>query len=713
MVIRQALVNEQQELTDQLNVLIKSGYIAEYTDTWHEWKTEINNVQQSILECDSALNELRQSIREVRLEDFNNSLDELDFTSDMASSIRELMSEEGIYDDSVKLTSSGIAQLGLMGTELVSAKQKVANYNTAIEALNKDLKNGDITQAQYNEQLREYQKDQMDAISATKDAKDAILDLIKNGIEKQTEAMEELISKRKDALSLQKEYYDFEKEMSDKSSEMRKIQAQIQALSGDDSISATQRRRSLQSQLKELQEEYEESRKDREYDIIQDAYDETLESFKENQDATILELETSLNAQNNAIANALAVAKENYTTVYEELGTLASDYNFTLTDAITTPWKDAISAIEQYEDAVGKLSGNIDIDTTPITVTNPSKTEATPTTNEASKQNVNKSANGTWIKQSGKWWYEHDDGSYTKNGFETIDGKQYYFDSSGWMKTGWVKSGKDSTGAAAWYYMNSDGSMAKNKWIGNYYVGSNGVMLRNTTTPDGYQVDKNGLWTGAKKSGGSSAKVSSTKKTLQYGMTDSEVGVLQQALKSLGYYNGNIDNIFGDQTLSALKRFQTDAKNRGEYTGQIDGVCGPLTRSAFKVKGYASGTLNATKGLHWVDENGPELIVAEDGSLITPYGRLIEMHGHEIVMNADQTKRFVDMISGAHTYPQVEKPQMPTTKIESRGGDVNVHYDNLVSVNGDITKEVFPGMEKVVRESVKQMTKELHKYKIR
>ena len=31
-------------------------------------------------------------------------------------------------------------------------------------------------------------------------------------------------------------------------------------------------------------------------------------------------------------------------------------------------------------------------------------------------------------------------------------------------------------------------------WIDDkYYVDENGVMLTNTTTPDGYQVDKNGV----------------------------------------------------------------------------------------------------------------------------------------------------------------------------------------------------------------------------
>lgn len=383
-VIRQALLNEEKELNDQLNALVADGTIAEYSDTWLKWKKEINGVSQEILECDKTLEELKETIREIRFNDFEKSLDALEFTADMASSIRELMSEEGIYDNDAKITESGIAQLGIMGTELVSAKQKVANYNTAIEALAKDLENGNITQDKYNEQLQEYQKNQMDAIKSAKSAKDAILDLVKNGIEKETEAMDKLISKRKEDLSKQKEYYDFQKTMTDKSKEINKVRAQLASLEGDNSLEALSKRRKLESQLLELQDEYNENLRDREYDVVSDAYDKTLEDFKDNQDETLKELETNLDAQNKAIADALEIAKENYSGVYNQLQILADEYGFTLTDTIVKPWEDAISAIDQYQQSVGKLQGNISIDTSKIQGESPSGEQTIPTNNESS-----------------------------------------------------------------------------------------------------------------------------------------------------------------------------------------------------------------------------------------------------------------------------------------------------------------------------------------
>ena len=52
--------------------------------------------------------------------------------------------------------------------------------------------------------------------------------------------------------------------------------------------------------------------------------------------------------------------------------------------------------------------------------------------------------------------------------------------------------------AAGWWWDNGDGTYPVNQWkeiSGKfYYFGSDGYMLHDTTTPDGYTVDGNGVW---------------------------------------------------------------------------------------------------------------------------------------------------------------------------------------------------------------------------
>jgi len=44
-----------------------------------------------------------------------------------------------------------------------------------------------------------------------------------------------------------------------------------------------------------------------------------------------------------------------------------------------------------------------------------------------------------WIQDNTGWWYRNGDGSYTANNWQLIDGKWYYFNSSGYMVTGWIE----------------------------------------------------------------------------------------------------------------------------------------------------------------------------------------------------------------------------------------------------------------------------------
>ena len=92
-----------------------------------------------------------------------------------------------------------------------------------------------------------------------------------------------------------------------------------------------------------------------------------------------------------------------------------------------------------------------------------------------------------WKKINGTWYYFDGNGVMTTN-WQKVSGAWYYMDNSGAMQTDWKKISN------AWYYFNADGVMQENRWVGDYYLGSSGAMLVNTTTPDGYRVDASGNW---------------------------------------------------------------------------------------------------------------------------------------------------------------------------------------------------------------------------
>ena len=68
------------------------------------------------------------------------------------------------------------------------------------------------------------------------------------------------------------------------------------------------------------------------------------------------------------------------------------------------------------------------------------------------------------------------------------------------------------------------------------------------------------------------------------GSRGDEVRRIQQKLKSMGYYTGSVDGIYGTQTQSAVKKFQRDNGL------DVDGIAGPKTLSYLGISSSSSGS---------------------------------------------------------------------------------------------------------------------------
>lgn len=92
-------------------------------------------------------------------------------------------------------------------------------------------------------------------------------------------------------------------------------------------------------------------------------------------------------------------------------------------------------------------------------------------------------ASASWRQDSKGWWYT--EGTGFTRGWKNIEGEWYYFDQSGYMKTGWIYDGIN------WYYMWNNGIMAKNTKVGDYYLGPNGVWDKSASNTVGTTVSEN------------------------------------------------------------------------------------------------------------------------------------------------------------------------------------------------------------------------------
>ena len=83
----------------------------------------------------------------------------------------------------------------------------------------------------------------------------------------------------------------------------------------------------------------------------------------------------------------------------------------------------------------------------------------------------------------------------------------------------------------------------------------------------------------------------------KYGSRGSEVTQIQTKLKRWGYYNGNIDGIYGSQTLEAVKYFQ----RKNGLT--VDGIAGLATLKAMGITSSSSGSSSGSSSTNSNDVN--------------------------------------------------------------------------------------------------------------
>ena len=91
-----------------------------------------------------------------------------------------------------------------------------------------------------------------------------------------------------------------------------------------------------------------------------------------------------------------------------------------------------------------------------------------------------------WKEIAGKYYY-FDEKGIMQTGFQDIGGERYYLNADGTMQTGRL----DLEGKT--YFFDQDGHMIKDAWVDNlYYVGEDGVMLRNQKNKEGVHFDEDG-----------------------------------------------------------------------------------------------------------------------------------------------------------------------------------------------------------------------------
>lgn len=123
-------------------------------------------------------------------------------------------------------------------------------------------------------------------------------------------------------------------------------------------------------------------------------------------------------------------------------------------------------------------------------------------------------AASTWVKDTDGKWYYFDMGGYMRTDYDTPDGYHVGSDGAWDGQPARNITSQENLGPGAhlealqenweedqgtWKYRQADGTYVSNRWFQApdgkwYYFGADSIMLANTKTPDGYYVGADGAW---------------------------------------------------------------------------------------------------------------------------------------------------------------------------------------------------------------------------
>lgn len=533
---------EYDSLKKKMDEALASGSLKKNSEGYYEMLNALNAINEDIIDTTANIAELNKSIRETNWEIFDkaaesiaNMRDELEFLYDIL--------DEKMFDDNGKVTNSGIAGFGILSSQYNISMAEAQKYANAITDINKQ-----ITNDKYNQDLierrQELYESQRKAIQQANDYKEAIRDLVKEGIDAQIDSLKELVSNYEKLMDSQKDELDYSKKVASAQDNINRIQKQLNAYENDDSEEGATRRQKLRNDLKNAQDSLAQTQEERRISEtkkmlsdLQDEYEDVLNARLDNLDALVKAVVDGVDTNAKTVKTAIETAAKDVGYVMtNDVATIFADSSNALVSYFTggdfvnkvTTIANAVSGIESYyKTAQSKAEETSSSSSKSSSTKSTSKSTGKKTvvgqksSSSASSLVVNPSTlksttkgnkTSTSLKATVVGQKSSSSSVLTKKtGWVKSDGKWYYYDKNGKTVSGWHNLTKD--GKKGWYYFHKNTHVLQfNKWVnssgitnypkqGDYYVGADGLRVANgkKQTKNGYKTfDKNGKWKGYK-----------------------------------------------------------------------------------------------------------------------------------------------------------------------------------------------------------------------
>lgn len=296
------------------------------------------------------------------------------------------------------------------------SKKVVSLYNGLIKEVEKDIAKAraqglDDTD-EYIQELQSrwqgYKDAKSDILNDAKDeAKNAVdelidyrIDMIKQDLENEKDALNDKLDNLKDFYDKQKEMlqdkYDEEKyldEQAEKRKSVSDIQSEIAMLENDDSAWAQKRKLELQEELADAQDELNDFEKDHALDMALDTLDDAYETQASQIESKIEALEEKLNDPHALYNQALSEIKNNTGNLYSEMITYNRKYGTGNDEDVKELYEEAYAAQQKNKDVNGKYYKGIVLKNSTNYKVDTSSWDTEKVSDEGSKKKQNNNSN--------------------------------------------------------------------------------------------------------------------------------------------------------------------------------------------------------------------------------------------------------------------------------------------------------------------------------
>lgn len=279
------LKKEQADLIAERDNAVDSGAIAKYSEEWYDMCSDIDSVTKAIEEGNTALLEYARAMEEIDWRIFDLIQERISDITAESDFLIELMSNKDLFDDNGKFTEQGIATMGLHALNYNTAMYQSDDYGKEIDKLNKQISKDPYDQELINRR-NELLELQRESILAAESEKQAIKDLVEEGINLELDALQERIDLHNEELDSMKDLYDYQKDVEKQAENIASLRKQLGAYEGFDDDETRAKVQELKVSLEEA-----------EADLQETEYDKFISDQTALLDALYTEYETILNSR--------------------------------------------------------------------------------------------------------------------------------------------------------------------------------------------------------------------------------------------------------------------------------------------------------------------------------------------------------------------------------------------------------------------------------